>query len=452
MYLLEGRNLQRTEEFILRRMSEYKVPAISLALVENDKITYARGFGFRDLERGLPATPSTLYGIGSITKSFTALSIMQLYEKGMLDLHDPVRKYLPIKLVSSGEEVTIHHLLTHSSGIPSLSYAEALFEGFLGVGVDWFPASSPDNILALANRMSEWSVAKPGTRFFYLNTGYVLLGKIIEEISGIKYEDFVKENILKKIGMRKSSFFQEELVKDPDLACGYVLTDGKHLRKPFPYGVSADGGLFSNVMELSSYLMMYLRRGDGLVSEESVKAMEKPYIRVPWQIFGDEGYGYGLIIHPNFLGKKLVEHSGSVLIYTGFIGYLPNERVGVAVLENSALYPPSHIGMYALAEALGKDPNNSLPFIIREDVLRMTEGTYESFMGLTKIKVKVSSDFLIVESVEGNKQILVPEEVKKDYVKCFTLSEGIKLPAEFFIREGKIDLILGRYRYVKKVT
>ena len=452
MRSLTGIALQKTEEFILRRMSQFKVPAISLALLKDENTVYVRGFGFRDLEKGLPATPTTLYGIGSITKSFTALSVMQLFEKGLLDLHDPVSKYLSVKIMSSGEEITIHHLLTHSSGIPSLSYAEALFEGFLGVGDGWFPTSSPDDILALARGMGEWSVAKPGRKFFYLNTGYVLLGKIIEEVSGIKYEDFVKENILEKLGMSKSSFYQEELSRDPELAAGYALINGKHVRKPFPYGVSADGGLFSNVVELSNYLRMYLRRGDGLVSEESVKAMETPYIKVPWQLFGDEGYGYGWIIHPNFLGRKLIEHSGSVLIYTGFIGYLPNEGIGVAVLENSPLYPPSHIGMYALAEALGEDPGNSLPFVIREDILRRIEGTYEGFMGLTKVKINVSGDFLIAESAEGSKQILVPEEISKDYVKCFTLSEGIKLPAEFFIEEGRIDLFLGRYRYVKKAA
>ena len=442
----------RTEEFIINRMSRFKVPAISIALLKEGKVTYKRGFGFKDLEKGVPASPSTLYGIGSITKSFTALSIMQLFEKGLLDLHDPVGKYLPIKLISSGKEVTIHHLLTHSSGIPSLSYAEALFEGFLGIGDEWFPASSSSDVLTLARKMSEWSVTKPGRKFFYLNTGYVLLGKIIEALSGLSYEDFIKENILKKLGMSKSSFYREELIKDPDLAAGYALINGKHARKPFPYGVTADGGLFSNVLELSKYLMMYLRRGEGVVSEDSIRAMETPYIDVPWQLFGGEGYGYGLIIHPNFIGRKLVEHSGSVLIYTGFIGYLPDEGIAVAVLENSPLYPPSYIGMYALAEALGENPNKSLPFLIREDILKKVEGVYKGFMELTKVSVKASGDFLIVESVEGSKQILVPEEVGEDFVKCFTFSEGVKLPVEFIIEREKVELFLGRYRYVKKAV
>jgi CubicO group peptidase (beta-lactamase class C family) len=128
---------------------------------------------------------------------------------------------------------------------------------------------------------------------------------------------------------------------DPDSAVGYVVIQGKPVRKPFPYGITSDGGLFSNTLDLAKYLRMFLNRGDGIVSKESIEAMEKPYIGVPWQLFGGESYGYGLIIYPNFLGRRLIGHSGSVLNYTGFIGYIPSEDIGIAVLENSPNYPPS---------------------------------------------------------------------------------------------------------------
>ena len=102
------------EKFIMEKMSENRMPGISIALIKDCEVVYSRGFGFRNLKNGAPATPRTVYGIGSITKSFTALAIMQLVEKGLISLDDPVEKYLPIKLRPFGEPVKIHHLLTHS--------------------------------------------------------------------------------------------------------------------------------------------------------------------------------------------------------------------------------------------------------------------------------------------------------------------------------------------------
>ena len=106
---------ERLEEFILERMREFKVPGISIGIVKDGRLVYARGFGFRDMEAGLPTTPGTIYGIGSITKAFTALSILKLAEENRLNLNDPVEKYIPLRLRPFGEPVLIHHLLTHTS-------------------------------------------------------------------------------------------------------------------------------------------------------------------------------------------------------------------------------------------------------------------------------------------------------------------------------------------------
>jgi CubicO group peptidase (beta-lactamase class C family) len=106
------------EEFLRERMRRTRLPGVSLALVRGEEVVYARGFGFRDLEKRLPATPATAYGIGSITKSFTALGIMQLVEEGKLSLDDPVEKFLPLKIRPFGELIRVWHLLSHTAGIP----------------------------------------------------------------------------------------------------------------------------------------------------------------------------------------------------------------------------------------------------------------------------------------------------------------------------------------------
>ncbi|WP_231833704.1 serine hydrolase domain-containing protein [Pyrococcus horikoshii] len=280
------------ESFIVEKMSEKKVPGISISIIKDGEVIYAKGFGYRNVEAKLPSTPETIYGIGSITKSFTALAIMKLAEEGALSLEDPVEKYVNIKLRPFGKPVTIHHLLTHSSGIPSLGYAEAFIEGMIGED-RWLPVASPDQIIAFAKDMEKWAVAKPGERFFYLNTGYVLLGKIISKVSGVPYEEYVRKKILEPLGMKRSYFSKEEVEKDKDVAMGYIVDkEGKLIPQGFPYGITSDGGLLSNVLDLAKYLKMYMERDEKVVSKESIEAMEKPYIKVPWELFGGESYGY----------------------------------------------------------------------------------------------------------------------------------------------------------------
>lgn len=447
------------DRFVLEKMSESRIPGISIAVVKNGELLYSRGFGFRDIQAGKPSTSRSVYGIGSITKSFTAVGIMQLVEKGLISLDDPVEKFVPLKLRPFGEPVRIHHLLTHSSGIPSLGYAEAFLDGVLYVDDIWLPVATPDDVIAFAQDAEKWAFTLPGKRFFYSNTGYVLLGKIISKVSGMSYEEYIKENILEPLKMKRSYFFKEEVENDPDVARGYAVDrEGKHIPKDFPYGITADGGLLSNVLDLLKYLTMYLNRGeyegDRILEKGSIEAMETPYIQVPWQTFGNEGYGYGWIIHPDFLGERLIEHSGSVLIYTGFVGYIPKKNTGVAVLANSSGYPLSAIGMYALALVLGKNPEKELPFVKEERTLKRLEGIYEGYKGSVRFSIKRDGSFLVLERISRLGKyslVLVPQKIEDNTVICFTLSNGRKITVEFYIgKDGSVEVIYERYRLLKQ--
>ncbi|MCS7253674.1 MAG: beta-lactamase family protein, partial [Armatimonadetes bacterium] len=184
---------QGLEAYVFEKMSKTNLPGLSMAIVKDGEVVYARGFGFRDLESGSPMTTQTRVGIGSVTKSFTALSIMMLVEEGKINLDDCVDKFAPISLRPFGEPVRIWHLLTHSSGIPALAYAEAFIRYVVGEEATWIPIASFDDLKAFMSDAESWATAKPGERFFYLNEGYLLLGRIIEIASGKSYEEFVKE-------------------------------------------------------------------------------------------------------------------------------------------------------------------------------------------------------------------------------------------------------------------
>ncbi len=445
------------EGFILDKISETKIPGLSIAILEGNKIIYARGFGFRDLSSGLPATPRTLYGIGSVTKSFTAIAIMQLVEEGKIDLDDPVEKYIPVKLRPFGETVLIHHLLTHSSGVPALAYAEAFIRGVLGLDHHWLPVSSPQDIIAFMRDAEKWAVSRPGEDFFYLNEGYVLLGYIISKLSGVSYEEYIKERIFEPLKMNRTFFSKSDVEDDEDRATAYIVDrEEKHIPSTFPFGITSDGGIISNVIDLSNYIKMHINKGRfgkaKIVSSETLELMEKTHIHLPYQVFEGESYGYGWMITPNFHGYRLVGHGGSVLVYTAYVGYIPEKKVGVAVLANASGYLLSHIGMYALSQLLGVDPEMS-PFIKSDKILGKLEGGYETYMGTMKANVKKKGDFLYIEIKDKHTEEivpLIPEKLEEDRAIFYTLSGGRKYTADFKIEGDRIEMVYERYKLVKK--
>jgi len=451
-------DVARLESFILSKMSSTRIPGLSIAVVRGGEVVYARGFGFRDVERGLAATPRTVYGIGSVTKSFTAIAVLKLVEEGMLSLDDEVSKYVTLRLEARGKPVRIHHLLTHSSGIPALAYAEAFIRSQLGLDGTWLPVAKAEDVISFMLDYAEWVHAEPGTRYFYLNEGYVLLGYVVSKVSGMRYEDFVRKYILRPLGMSRTYFEEAEVSADPDVATPYIVDrEGRYVRSRFPYGITADGGLLSNCEDMARYVSMLIGRGElggvRILGREYVEAMERKYIDIPSGMFGDDGYGYGLTVTERFLGRKLVRHSGSVLVYTAFMGYLPDDGVGVVVLANSSGYPLSLIGMYALALALGRDPYEAVPYLKYEEVLEKLQGTYETYKGTYRLQVRRMGDFLAVEYRDRYREVvtpLAPVDVREDYARFYTLSAGGRVEAEFFIDGGRVVMVYERYKLVKR--
>ena len=460
-YLKRGRymlDFGRLEDFIFEKMSKTHLPGLSVAIVKDREVIYSRGFCFRDLEYGLGATARTLYGIGSVTKSFTALSIMQLVEEGRLSLDDPVSKYVPLDLKSKEEPVKVWHLLSHASGIPALAYAEAFIRYMTGADDKWIPVASHEDIFTFMREANQWALTKPGERWFYLNEGYLMLGYIIEKLSGMSYEEYVKKKILEPLQMNRSFFRREEVEASSDVATPYIITrDGECKKSTYAYGpISSDGGLKSNVPDLAHYINMYLNRGeyDGgtLLSSGSIEEMEKPKVKLPLQIFGGEAYGYGLHIIPRFLGNKLVGHGGSVLVATAYMGYIPEKRIGIALLANGSGYPLSQIGLYGLALMLGEDAEN-LPFVRVERAFDLLTGLYDTYKGTMKAQVVTKGSILSLEIKDKYVDMiipLIPEDIEGEVKNFYTVQAGVKLPVEFIVKGDKVDLIYERYR-LKKV-
>jgi len=456
------------ENLVASEMAKANIPGASVALLKDGQVIYARGFGAKSLKDNLPTTPQTLYGIGSCTKSFTALAIMQLSEQGKLDVREPVSKYLPFKLGSEDNPITIHHLLTHSSGIPNLGGAETTITRMNEIYENFIPMSSFEDLMSHVNSASEEIVAKPGKRFFYLNEGYTLLGEVIEKVSKLRFEDYIKEKILKPLKMNRSTFLKEEFEKDADVMAPYFVQSKEGTVKvtpavhPFHKFIYALGGLISSVMELTNYLTSNMNNGvfeeTRILGASSLEEMHRFHIedeslRSYYGIHARLGYGYGWAIVEDFLGHKLVCHSGSTGMSSAHLSFVPDLKIGVAAAANAG-GTPEPVLLSAIASLMGKDPMKEIPFFEIQKKLGMLEGTYESYKGILKVSIVKKGGLLYLESKEKFMEMsapLIPETEKIEDFKFYIIYEtGDKMPVEFVVSpSGKIDLYVERNRLHK---
>lgn len=446
------------EAFVQERMGQGNLAGMSLAVVKGSQLLYQRGFGMRDVEAGLPATPDTLYMIGSVTKSFACLAILQLQERGLLSVDDPVDRYLPLTLRPFGEPIRLRHLMSHTSGIPALGWAEAVLGYDQESGSPYLGIGSVEDMLTFVNGAGDWAHSRPGERWFYLNEGYAILGGVVEKVSGMPFADYVAQNILAPLGMGRSFFGRERLKAEQDAAVPYVVTpEGKRLAREYSYGqLAAAGGLISSVSDMARYLSMLLAGGSGpageIVSRKSLQAMMAPAVPTPPEdvLTGEpvSHYCWGLAVS-DFFGRRLYGHGGSVGVATASLVFLPDEGLGAVALANGSGYPVSLFTSFALASLLGEDPWQH-PALHCERVLTELAGVYEMYRGTVQVRVTRQGDFLGLQFKDRISDVtvpLVPLDLNSEPCRFTTLAGGRRLPAEFHRKAGAVELIYERAKY-----
>jgi len=449
-------------------MERARMPGFSIAVAQDGETIYAEGFGLRDTQKILPATPDTLYGIGSITKSFVAIAIMQLVEAGEISLDDPVSKHIPFELGMPDEPIRIHHLLTHSPGIPSLATSTVAISRGLGLDTG-VPLGSANDFYRLVNGAQDEIVARPGERFFYHNAAWRMLGAIIQEKSGVPFHQYIKENVIDPIGMGRTTLSLTTFQSDPDHILPHLKVGDEVEASRFPYPnpddnlefsfITAAGGIVSSVNEMTRYVNAQIEKGKTgsgrLASEESFEKIQQLHIHRPDRYYGEYGYGYGLAITPDFLGHKMIDHGGSIAVSTAYMAIVPDLKAGVVMMGNSSGMDYATIAESVLAILMGKDPSDAIPGLyIRERMKRLT-GSYEVYRGLERLEVVSRGGLLYLEEKSRRTEKttltpLMPEDPTLAATEFYTLRNGLKSPVEFKIHEdGKIDLFIGRYCYHK---
>jgi len=312
-------------EQLLNKYSEYGQFNGSALVAENGKVIFKKGFGSANMEWNIPNQPDTKFRLGSISKQFTAFLIVKLAEEGKLKLDVPITTYLPDYPKENGDKITIHQLLTHTSGIPNYT------------SVPNFMREKARNPYTPAEFVKTFSSLPleftPGEKFNYSNSGYFLLGYIIEKISGKSYEQYLQEVIFTPLKMVNSGYDHSDVILK-NRAAGYEkqgkkIVNAAYLDMSIPY---AAGSLYSTAEDL--YLWDQALYTTKLLSEKSMESLFKPYIKA-----GKASYGYGWFIDEFDNGDKgkpkMVGHGGGINGFNTIISRVLPQKNLVVLLNNT---------------------------------------------------------------------------------------------------------------------
>jgi CubicO group peptidase (beta-lactamase class C family) len=324
-----GPNFAEIEGFVQEEMAAQRIPGLALGIVDGDRIAYVRGFGTAD-DSGREVTPQTPFIIGSVSKSITALAVMQLVEANKIELAAPVQRYLPWFRVAdekASAEITVRHLLNQTSGLSTKT--GRTFQG---------DGDTSDTALEQAVRkLNSAALTKPvGAKHQYSTINYSVLGLIVQTVAGQSYERYVQTRILDPLQMR-NSYTSEAAAQPQGLATGHNYWFGRPRAADLPYnrGLIPAGYLISSAADMTHYLISQLNGGryDGtsVLSSDGIGELHRPAVQTPE---ADTSYGMGWFVGP-VNDIPAIHHQGETFNFHANVVLIPQSRRGVVVLMNA---------------------------------------------------------------------------------------------------------------------
>lgn len=392
----------------------------AVLVAKNDVVVFERSYGWANLEWKVPHTTGSKYRIGSVTKQFTAAAILLLEERGRLKLDDSVAKFIP-DAPEAWKQVTLFHLLTHTAGVPSFTDIPEYMTLKLS------PEGPAQTIARIRDKPLDFA---PGEKFHYSNSGYVLLGWVVELVSGRDYGAFVQENIFKPLGMSDSGY-DSNTALIPQRASGYVPGPDGLLNAPYidmhvPHGA---GGLYSTPADLHRWTQGLF--GGKLMSPASLAKMTTPY---------KEDYAFGLDVR-TVNGRKVISHNGGIEGFNSDLAYYPESKVTIVVLAN--VNGPAYVELPRKLAALTFGEAVVLPAERKE--IEVPAATLQRYVGVYRLGPKVvntirlgDGDGRLTTQLSGQAPLpLFPESETRFFLKV------VDAQVEFFTDEqGKVTHLI----------
>jgi CubicO group peptidase (beta-lactamase class C family) len=423
-----SKQLQAIEEKVEARRKALGIPGMSLAIVKDDQIIYAKGLGFKDFEKQVPVTADTQFAIGSATKAFTALSVLMTQDEGKLSLDDSPKKFLPyfkMKDADADKNITVRDLLSHSSGLNRTDLA--MITGKLNRA----------ELIQVAGEAKP--TAKLREKFQYQNIMFAAAGEIVARTQGTAWEKFIPARIFKQLGMTNSTMSMVEMQKAKDYSFGYDYNfDTKETRR-LPFRdideVAPAGSINSSAKDMAQWLRFVLgggisAGGKRLVSEKGFEEWLKPQMKISPN--GKFNYALGWFLQ-EWNGMKVVQHGGNIDGFNALVAMIPEKKLGFVMLTNVSGSPlGSELMPIVWENILGKPeaPTNSTAVVAPEKEI----GKYTFKEANFDIEIKIENGKLV--AVVPNQPTYILENVGGRRYKLSNAPEG------FFITFREKDAYL----------
>lgn len=336
-----------------RALTENKLPGLGVGIVYQGELIYAKGFGLANVAQKTPVTPDTVFRIASVSKTFAAVALMQLWEQGQLDLYAPANQYLKGYQLQAkgGQPITPHHLLTHTAGLGELTALSRYFHPRAHFNVVR-PTSPVPTLRDLYGRFLP-AERPAGEKWCYANNGFATVGQLVEDISDQLFRDYMRQHIFDPLGMDSSDFWRSPRLRDR-LAVGYSWK--QNLFKPvfdLEQITLAAGSMNASINDMGRYMAALMSGGQGgngrILQAATLEKMFTPQYQLHPYL---QGMGYGFKID-NWEGHRVVSHDG---LWLGFISALfvaPDDELGVVALTNTASSAAISLARQLLYRLLG---------------------------------------------------------------------------------------------------
>jgi CubicO group peptidase (beta-lactamase class C family)/D-alanyl-D-alanine dipeptidase len=415
------------EPFITHELTDKRLPALSIALVDDQRIVWARGFGFADPKSKKPATADTVYRVGSVSKLFTDIAVMQLVEEGKLDLDAPVTNYLPDFKPENPfkKPITLRQMMAHRSGL--------VREPPVG---NYFDSTDPTLAEMVESLNSTRLVYEPGTKIKYSNAAIATVGYVLERTKKEPFACYLQSALLDPLGMIRSGFEpRPQLTKNLATATMWTYSGREFTAPTFELGMAPAGSMYSTVNDLGRFLSALFADGKGpkgtILKKETLEQMWTPQFKKSDET-RDFGIGFRI---SEFKGRRRLGHGGAIYGFATDLSLLPDDKLGVVVIvsKDVANAVTTHIADEALKLMLAVKQGQSLPKIettkpVDPETARKIAGRYENgtkFLELRyhggklwlyhsrggfRMELREQADALVTDDVTDYGTKLVPKE------------------------------------------
>ncbi len=390
--MLPDNHLTQTIDTLIQESYHPTEPGVAVIVVKDGETVFRKGYGMANLELGVSIEPDMVFRIGSATKQFTAVAILMLAEQGKLSLDDSISKFLP-DYPTHDYLITVKHLLTHTSGIKSYTSMP-----------EWIPLWRKDFTVQELMDFFKYQpmVSAPGKRWSYNNSGYILLGAIIEKVTGQTYGQFIKQSIFEPLEM-KQSYYDDPLQVIPRRVAGYDkspngFTNAAYISMTQPY---AAGALVSTVDDLALW-------DNALYTEKLLKLESLKQAHISYRLLDGSptAYGFGWMIS-EYIGHSFIEHSGGVHGFRSHTMRLPDDRVFVAVLSNNGGVSPQKLAFKIAALVIEQPYQEPTLIELQSNILARYEGVYETNT-LNKIYITREDNLFFCQYGNGLRAEIAP--------------------------------------------